>query len=125
MEGERGVQTIHPLFNFIFHLVKSNDYDYYPTPTQLSSNTKISLPPRHRNSDGTYSSSISPYIPKSKGKHMGDYWDEDIVRTAVANQNLWINGEHLAPFPKQIITLPYITVFKNWGFSVRPILWKL
>ena len=33
---------------------------------------------------------------------------EEIVRTAVANQNLDIDGEHLAPFPKQIITLPIL-----------------
>lgn len=39
---------------------------------------------------------------------MGDYWSEEIVRTAVANQNLGIDGEHLAPFPKQIITLPIL-----------------
>ena len=39
---------------------------------------------------------------------MGDYWDEEIVRTAVANQNLGIDGEHIAPFPKQIITLPIL-----------------
>ena len=112
--------NLTPSYEFIFHLVKSNDYDYYPTPTQLSSNTKISLPPRHRNSDGTYSSSISPYIPKSKGKNMGDYWDEDIVRTAVANQNLGINGEHLAPFPKQIITLPLLQSSKIGDLVLDP-----
>ncbi len=39
---------------------------------------------------------------------MGDYWNEEIVRTAVANQNLDIDGEHIAPFPKQIITLPIL-----------------
>ena len=63
---------------------------------------------RHRKSDGTYSSTISPYLPKSEGKNMGDYWNEEIVRTAVANQNLDIDGEHIAPFPKQIITLPIL-----------------
>ena len=97
-----------PSYEFIFHLVKSKDYYYLRTPTKLSSKSKISLPPRHRNSDGSYSSSISPYLPKSEGKNMGDYWSEEIVRTAVANQNLGIDGEHLAPFPKQIITLPIL-----------------
>lgn len=29
---------------------------------------------------------------------MGDYWNEDIVRTSVANQKLNIEGEHPVPF---------------------------
>ena len=100
--------NLTPSYEFIFHLVKSTDYLYNRTPTKLNSDSKISLPPRHRKSDGTYSSTISPYIPKSEGKNMGDYWNEEIVRTAVANQSLGIEGEHLAPFPKQIITLPIL-----------------
>ena len=100
--------NLTPSYEFIFHLVKSKDYLYNRTPTKLNSDSKISLPPRHRKSDGTYSSTISPYLPKSEGKNMGDYWNEEIVRTAVANQNLGIDGEHLAPFPKQIITLPIL-----------------
>jgi site-specific DNA-methyltransferase (adenine-specific) len=99
--------NLTPSYEFIFHLVKGKDYLYNRTPTKLSSDSKISLPPRHRNSDGTYSKSISPYLPSS-GKNMGDYWDEDIVKTAVANQKLGIEGEHIAPFPKQIITLPIL-----------------
>ena len=39
---------------------------------------------------------------------MGDYWNEDIVRTSVANQKLNIMGEHPAPFPEEIITLPIL-----------------
>ena len=39
---------------------------------------------------------------------MGDYWNEDIVRTSVANQKLNIEGEHTAPFPEEIITLPIL-----------------
>lgn len=100
--------NLTPSYEFIFHLVKSKDYLYNRTPTKLNSDSKISLPPRHRKSDGTYSSTISPYLPKSEGKNMGDYWNEEIVRTAVANQNLDIDGEHIAPFPKQIITLPIL-----------------
>jgi ParB/RepB/Spo0J family partition protein len=100
--------NLTPSYEFIFHLVKSKDYLYNRTPTKLNSDSKISLPPRHRKSDGTYSSTISPYLPKSEGKNMGDFWNEEIVRTAVANQNLGIDGEHLAPFPKQIITLPIL-----------------
>jgi hypothetical protein len=32
---------------------------------------------------------------------MGDFWNEEIVRTSVANQKLEIKGEHPAPFPKR------------------------
>jgi len=39
---------------------------------------------------------------------MGDYWNEDIVRTSVANQKLDIEGEHPAPFPEEIINLPIL-----------------
>jgi len=39
---------------------------------------------------------------------MGDYWNEDIVRTSVANQKLAIEGEHPAPFPKEILILPIL-----------------
>ena len=84
------------------------EYDYYPTPNKLSDKTKPSLPPRHRSVNGDYSESITPYIPNLKGKNMGDYWNEDIVRTSVANQKLDIEGEHPAPFPEEIITLPIL-----------------
>jgi DNA modification methylase len=50
----------------------------------------------------------SPYIPR-EGKNMGDFWTEDVVRTAVVNQRLTSNkNEHPAPFPEEIITLPIL-----------------
>ena len=100
--------NLTPSYEFIFHLVKSMEYDYYPTPNKLSENTKPSLPPRHRSVNGDYSKSVSPYLPNIKGKNMGDYWNEDIVRTSVANQKLGIDGEHPAPFPKEILILPIL-----------------
>ncbi|MFT4790892.1 MAG: DNA modification methylase [Arcticibacterium sp.] len=62
------------------------------------SSSKPSLPPRHRNTKCPKSSSISTYFPYINGKNMGDYWNEDIVRTSVANQKLNIEGEHPVPF---------------------------
>ena len=100
--------NLTPSYEFIFHLVKSMEYDYYSTLTKLTDKTKPSLPPRHRNINGEYSNSISPYLPNIKGKNMGDYWNEDIVRTSVANQKLDIEGEHPAPFPEEIINLPIL-----------------
>lgn len=100
--------NLTPSYEFIFHLTKSMEYDYHPTLTPLSKKTRPSLPPRHRNSNGKYSDTVSPYIPSLKGKNMGDFWNEEIVRTSVSNQKLPINGEHPAPFPEQIIVLPIL-----------------
>ena len=112
--------NLTPSYEFIFHLTKSMEYDYYPTLTKLSDKTKPSLPPRHRSVEGEYSNSISPYLPNIKGKNMGDYWNEDIVRTSVANQKLDIEGEHPAPFPKEIITLPILQTSKEFELVLDP-----
>ena len=112
--------NLTPSYEFIFHLTKSMDYDYYPTLTKLSDKTKPSLPPRHRSVNGEYSNSISPYLPNIKGKNMGDYWNEDIVRTSVANQKLNIEGEHPAPFPEEIITLPILQTSKEEELILDP-----
>jgi len=112
--------NLTPSYEFIFHLVKSMDYDYYPTLNKLSDKTKPSLPPRHRSVNGDYSKSITPYIPNLKGKNMGDYWNEDIVRTSVANQKLDIIGEHPAPFPNEIITLPILQTSKEFELVLDP-----
>jgi len=52
---------------------------------------------------------------------MGNYWNEDIVRTSVANQNLKIEGEHPAPFPEEIITLPILRTSKEFELILIPI----
>ena len=100
------------------------EYDYYPTLTKLSDKTKPSLPPRHRSVNGEYSNSISPYLPNIKGKNMGDYWNEDIVRTSVANQKLDIEGEHPAPFPEEIITYLFFKLPKSLNWYWIP-LWEV
>jgi adenine-specific DNA-methyltransferase len=55
-----------------------------------------------------------------KGKNMGDYWNEDIVRSTVANQKLNIEGEHPAPFPEEIITLPILQTSKEFELVLDP-----
>ena len=100
--------NLTPSYEYIFHLVKSKDYLYNQTLTELSNKSKPSLPPRHRNTDLTKTSSVSPYFPNLNGKNMGDFWNEEIVRTSVANQKLDIKGEHPAPYPKEIVILPIL-----------------
>jgi DNA modification methylase len=70
--------------------------------------------------NGEYSDTVSPYIPNTKGKNMGDYWNEDIVRSAVANQKLNIEGEHPAPFPQQIVLLPILQTSKEGDLVLDP-----
>lgn len=105
--------NLTPSYEFIFHLTKSIEYDYYPTRAPLSEKTKPSLPPRHRSVNEKYSDIVTPYIPSNKGKNMGDFWNEDIVRSSVSNQKLDIKGEHPAPFPEQIVLLPILQTSKE------------
>jgi len=112
--------NLTPSYEFIFHLVKTMEYNYYPTLTKLSDKTKPSLPPRHRSVNGDYSKSVTPYLPNVNGKNMGDYWNEDIVRTSVSNQKLNIKGEHPAPFPNEIITLPILQTSKEFELVLDP-----
>jgi len=112
--------NLTPSYEFIFHLIKSLDYNYYRTLTPLNEKTKPSLPPRHRSVNGNYSDSVSPYLPNINGKNMGDYWNEEIVRTSVANQKLDIEGEHPAPFPEQIVTLPILQTSKEGEIVLDP-----
>ena len=51
---------------------------------------------------------------------MGDYWNEDIVRTSVANQKLKIEGGHPAPFPEEIITLPILQTSREGELVIDP-----
>jgi DNA modification methylase len=104
-------------YEFIFHFVKSLEYYYNPTKVPLSSNTKPSHPPRHRNITENKIAKYSPYIPSQDGKNMGDYWNEDIVMTAVANQKTSnVDIEHPAPFPKELVILPLLqtTKLNDW-----------
>lgn len=51
---------------------------------------------------------------------MGDFWNEEIVRTSVANQKLDIDGEHPAPFPEQIVLLPILQTSKVGDVILDP-----
>jgi DNA modification methylase len=113
--------NLTPTYEFIFHLVKSKDYIYNPTKTPLSSNTKPSHPPRHRNIKTETIKSYTPYIPSIDGKNMGDFWTEEIVRTSVANQKIKeLEMEHPAPFPKEIVILPLLQTTNPGDWVLDP-----
>ena len=100
--------NLTPSYEFIFVLNKQTEYDYVPTLTSISGNTKPSLPPRHRSVKNGEVKSVSPYIPNPLGKNMGDFWEEDIIRSAVVNQKRFEGVEHPAMFPEQIVYLPLL-----------------
>ena len=99
---------IHLYLVSIFHFVKSMDYKYNRLTLPIESNSSTS-PPRHRNTKGRTPKTISPYFKDSKGKNLPDYWDEEIIRTSVSN-NQRHNIEHPAPFP---INLPIVPILQT------------
>lgn len=113
--------NLTPTYEYIFHLVKNKSYKYNLLLTRNSNKTKASLPPRHRTLKESKVGSISPYIPRD-GKNIGDFWTEDIVETAVSNQNIKNHSkrEHPAPFPKDIVTLPILQTTKSGDIVLDP-----
>ena len=111
--------SLCPTYEFIFHLVKSMKYYYNHTFAPIKDKTKPSLPPRHRNVNGKSTNGVSPYIPRS-GKNMGDYWTQDIVRSAVVNQQGLNGKEHPAPYPEEIVILPLLQTTKDNDLVLDP-----
>ena len=96
-------------FEYIFHLVKSMDYDYERMTIPLSDKTKSSHPPRHRSKKGNNEIVIgTPYIPSNTGKNLPDYWDDELIVTSVANQSLNYGSEHPAMYHPSLVTIPIL-----------------
>lgn len=96
-------------FEYIFHLVKSMEYDYERMTLPLSENTKSSHPPRHRSKKGNNEIIIgTPYIPSTTGKNLPDYWDDELIVTSVANQSLNYGSEHPAMYHPSLVTIPIL-----------------
>ena len=97
--------NLTPTYEFIFHFVKTNDYKYEHTLDVLKHPNSDARVPRHR---GITQRKVSPYLPRG-GKNMGDFWNEDIVRSTVArNLRTETSLEHPAPFPHEIVRLPIL-----------------
>jgi len=103
--------SLSPSYEFIFHFVKSTTYKYRTllTPYSESAAKTQGRVPRHRELDiEKMFQKIYPYVP-AEGKHLQDYWDVDIVQTAVAKNSSIENGvEHPAPFPSEIVHVPVL-----------------
>ena len=111
--------SLTPSYEFIFHLVKNKNYYYNQLLTSISNKNKPSLPPRHRNIKKSEVGPITPYFPRN-GKNIGDFWNEQIVTTAVANQRKDFGKEHPAPFPKEIVLLPLLQTTKENDLILDP-----
>ena len=98
-------------FEYIFHLVKSLEYDYERMTLPISGKTKPSHPPRHRTKKGDNTIIIgNPYIPNTQGKNLPDYWDDELIVTSVANQSLNYGSEHPAMYHPSLVTIPLLQV---------------
>jgi DNA modification methylase/ParB-like chromosome segregation protein Spo0J len=96
-------------YSYLFHLVKSMEYDYQRMTIPISGNTKPSHPPRHRSKKGSNEIIIgTPYIPSTQGKNLPDYWDNELIVTSVANQSLNYGSEHPAMYHPSLVTIPVL-----------------
>jgi DNA modification methylase/ParB-like chromosome segregation protein Spo0J len=109
--------NLTPTYEFIFHLVKSHSYYYNPIliPTQTESKLGVNIiSQKCRNNKSIDFGSICINGLK-EGKKLEDYWTEDTVITAGANQTIvkkYGGTDHPAPFPSEIVTLPILQTSK-------------
>jgi len=111
--------SLSPTYEFIFHLVRSSGYKYHQTLAPNKSDADFRVP-RHREVDGSAPDIIYPMMPR-EGKNMGDFWDEHVVKTAVAkNTRSPDQLEHPAPFPEQIVTVPVLQTTDEGDLVLDP-----
>ena len=111
--------SLTPTYEFIFHLVRSSSYKYNQTLAPSKTDSKFQFP-RHREVDGSVPDDVYPMMPRD-GKNMGDFWDESVVKTAVAKNIPTPEGvEHPAPFPEQIVTLPILQTTDEGDIVLDP-----
>jgi DNA modification methylase len=103
--------SLSPSYEFIFHFVKTQKYKFQTLLTpyvdgDLKGQGRV---PRHRELDTEkLFRKIYPYVP-GDGKQLQDYWDADVISTAVAKNSSFGEGvEHPAPFPEAIVHLPIL-----------------
>lgn len=107
--------NLTPSYEFIFHLVKSPHYYYNQILEYMPPQKGASIISK-RSGNGKISVYGNIYIHGLKeGKKLGDYWTEDVIKTAVSNQSIvkkYGGIDHPAPFPSKIVTLPILQTSK-------------
>ncbi|WP_340113646.1 DNA methyltransferase [Maribellus mangrovi] len=110
-------------YEFIFHLTKQESYDYNPVlaPKKNTVNNVSIINQKTRN-NGLNISHVS--IPGStNGKQLTDFWTEDVVTTAVANQSIvkkYGGTDHPAPFVQEVVLLPLLQTTKPGDLVLDP-----
>jgi DNA modification methylase len=111
--------NLTPSYEHIYHFVKSNDYKYEHTLGSQSPNNVARHQPYHRGMPDI-GKQRSPYIPRD-GKNIGDYWDIDVVTSAVArNRTSGDEIQHPAAYPEEIIILPLIQATEKGDLVLDP-----
>ena len=109
-------QIDHHRYEFIFHLVKIHQYKYqiFRTPYANGDAQGQGRVPRHRELDpDKLFRKIYPYV-RGDGKQLHDYWDADVISTAVARNSSLSDGvEHPAPFQRILFTYQFLWRLKR------------
>lgn len=104
----------------ILHFTK-HPSDYYYNPLMINSQYKCTKPsiPFHRTKPKEFN--FNPIFPVDV-KALPDYWDEETVQSAVANQHYTkkLGILHPAPFPESIVILPILMTTKPGDIVMDP-----
>lgn len=109
-------------YEYIFHLVKQKDYQYFPTRTAAKNPSKHMRLVHHRETRDSISNSYTPVVPDAdSGANLTDFWSEDVVNTAVARNVVSENGQvHPATFPENVVILPLIQTTNEGDLVLDP-----
>ena len=120
--GFNSKDALKPSFEFIFMMVKSKKYVYNEIPVPFKGEVKPGIGWINRKSSDNLSSDYGRVCLTGikNGKQLEDFWDKDVIHTAVANQaavKRYHGTEHAAPFPENICIAP-ILMATNPGDTV-------
>jgi site-specific DNA-methyltransferase (adenine-specific) len=109
-------------YEFIYHLVKSKEYVYNEIPMPFKGEVKPGIGWINRKSSNNLSSDYGRVCLTGikDGKQLEDFWDKNVIHTAVANQaavKRYGGTNHAAPFPENICIAP-ILMATNPGDTV-------
>jgi DNA modification methylase/ParB-like chromosome segregation protein Spo0J len=115
--------TVTCSHEYIFHLVKSHSYDYKQilVPTKTKNTNGVTVFSRKCKNGGLSDYGKVSINGLKDGKKLEDYWTEDVVTTACANQSIFKHyGDHPAPFVSEIVTLPILQTSKPGDIVLDP-----
>jgi len=109
--------NLTPSYEYIFHLVKSKGYYYNPLELPLKDKSKIQAKLVIKKGKDGETVDLKNISISGIGttKKLEDFWTEDIVTTATANQRAvkkYGGVSHAAPFPVEISIMPILQTSK-------------